>query len=65
MFKLNELNYLVKLNSKISEDTIDGNTQGNISIDINARNATEAVYKSVIPDINVNSTIISIIQLII
>lgn len=52
LFKLNELNYLVKLNTEISEDTIDGNTKGNITIDINARHATEAIYMSVIPDIN-------------
>ena len=52
LFQLNDLNYLVCLNTQILEDTIDGHTAGNITLDINAKNATNSIYFSVLPDIN-------------
>ena len=52
LFSINDLTYLIKLNNIIASERIDGNTSGNINIDLNAKNAVTMIYFSFLPDIN-------------
>lgn len=52
LFTTNELTYLVKLNNIIATELLDGYTQGNITIDLNGKNAINMIYFTLLPDIN-------------
>ena len=52
LFVTNNLDYLIEINTKISEELIDGNTTGTLTYDINAKNATTMLYFSFLPTIN-------------
>ena len=52
LFTTNDLTYLVKLNNTVASEKISGYTQGNINIDLNAKNAVKMLYFTILPDIN-------------
>ena len=52
LFVTNELDYLIEINNKISEELIDGNTTGTLTYDLNAKNATNMIYFSFLPLVN-------------
>lgn len=52
LFTTNNLTYLVKLNNIVASEKISGYTQGNINIDLNAKNAVKMLYFTILPDIN-------------
>jgi len=52
LFLTSDLDYLIEINTKISEELINGNTTGTITYDINAKNATNMLYFSFLPNLN-------------
>ena len=46
------MTYLIKLNNTVASEKISGYTQGNINIDLNAKNAVKMLYFTILPDIN-------------